>query len=85
MNPECHWYQEDEDSDVWQTQCGHYMTIIEGTPAENEFAHCCFCGKSLVGHVHEPNTFWTEEQIAKISVLAADIKLMPPKESSDGK
>ena len=53
MNPECHWYQEDEDSDVWQTQCGHYMTIIEGTPAENEFVHCCFCGKSLVEHPFE--------------------------------
>ena len=55
MNPECHWYQENEDSDVWQTQCGHYMTIIEGTPAENEFAHCCFCGKSLAGHPFEAN------------------------------
>jgi hypothetical protein len=49
----CNWHQDDEGSDVWQTECGHYMTIIEGTPAENEFKYCCYCGCEIVEHVHE--------------------------------
>lgn len=49
----CDWHQDGEDSETWQTGCGHYFTIIDGTPTDNEFRHCCFCGHLLAQHLHE--------------------------------
>jgi chromosome segregation ATPase len=43
----CNWHQDGEDCDTWQTDCGHYFCINEGTPVENEFKYCAFCGKPL--------------------------------------
>lgn len=44
----CLWSRDgDYESDTWQTQCGHYFTIIEGTPMENDMLFCCYCGNSL--------------------------------------
>lgn len=48
MSADCIWTQDDEDSDTWGTQCGHYFTVNEGTPADNSMRFCCFCGKPLV-------------------------------------
>ena len=48
----CKWFQENEHgfdpTDTWQTNCGDYYTIFEGTPAENKMKFCCFCGKPLI-------------------------------------
>lgn len=49
----CDWHQDGEDSETWQTGCGHYFTIIDGTPTDNKFRHCCFCGHLLAQHLHE--------------------------------
>ena len=49
----CNWHQDGEDCDTWQTGCGHYFTINDGTPMDNDFRHCCFCGKPLAQHPHE--------------------------------
>lgn len=43
----CVWSQDDWDSDVWGTGCGNYFSIIEGTPTENDFRFCCYCGKPV--------------------------------------
>jgi hypothetical protein len=44
----CEWYRDaDPDDDTWATGCGHYFTIIDGTPADNNMAFCTFCGKPL--------------------------------------
>lgn len=41
----CSWI---EDSDgTWETQCDHYFVVMEGTPAENGFRFCCYCGGEL--------------------------------------
>ena len=32
----------------WETECGNAFIIDVGTPTENEFTYCCFCGKKLV-------------------------------------
>ena len=45
----CVW-QEDEDYAwaFWQTDCDHSFQFTEGgTPADNEFAFCPYCGKIL--------------------------------------
>lgn len=52
----CNWWQDgDSESDTWATDCGHYYTIIEGTPLENGMHHCCFCGQPLIEHPIEEN------------------------------
>lgn len=49
----CHWSQDGEDSDVWQTSCGNYFSITDGTPVENDMAYCCYCGTKLEQFPHE--------------------------------
>jgi hypothetical protein len=43
----CTWIEEGED-DVWLTSCGQLFRFNVGTPAENGFKWCGYCGKSLV-------------------------------------
>jgi hypothetical protein len=46
--PECTWHQDgDSDSGTYSTSCGHYFVLEDGTPEDNEMAHCCYCGKRL--------------------------------------
>ena len=42
----CTWYGDEEGT--FETTCGHLFQMIDGTPTENRFKHCCFCGKALV-------------------------------------
>ena len=44
----CTWWQDgDSDSGTYQTSCGHYFAITDGTPEDNKMRHCCYCGKTL--------------------------------------
>lgn len=44
----CVWSRDGYDSDTWATGCGHYFTVIDGTPTENQFRFCTFCGFPLL-------------------------------------
>lgn len=44
----CTWFQEDEGSDIWVSDCGGLFTLNEGSPADNDLKYCCWCGKSIV-------------------------------------
>jgi len=41
---ECVWR---EDDGVWETDCKHEFVINEGTPAENDFKYCVYCGRKI--------------------------------------
>lgn len=44
----CTWHQDDDsDSGVYATSCGHYFSITDGTPEDNKMQWCCYCGKKL--------------------------------------
>ena len=43
----CRW-SEDGNGEPWATMCGNYLEINEGTPNENGFKFCCYCGRKLV-------------------------------------
>lgn len=45
--PSCLWSRADDDTDVWETKCGHAFTIIDGTPTDNQMAFCCYCGRRV--------------------------------------
>jgi hypothetical protein len=51
---ECLW-QQDYDGN-WDTACGDKHILIEGTPKENHFEFCCYCGKTIAenkyGHTY---------------------------------
>lgn len=44
---ECVWTQEDEDSEYFETDCGHDFCLIDGLPEDNDMKFCCYCGKHL--------------------------------------
>jgi hypothetical protein len=46
----CVWHQDFDD--VWETDCQHAFCVTDGTPVENEFKFCCFCGGSLVQELY---------------------------------
>lgn len=46
--PTCEWRLDDEDTNTWKTACGHVFLLMEGTPADNHMAQCCYCGKKIV-------------------------------------
>ena len=35
------------ESDCWNSSCGESFVLIEGTPKENNFKYCVYCGKEL--------------------------------------
>jgi hypothetical protein len=47
----CYWSRDDEESDTYESECGHYWTFIDGTIADNKTIYCPFCGGKIV----EPN------------------------------
>ena len=46
MKDYCIWSQED-DLSYFETSCSQSFTFYEGTPLENEFKFCPFCGKEI--------------------------------------
>jgi hypothetical protein len=52
----CTWTQVDEDSELWETECGESFYLESNSPNEGGLKFCCYCGKSLA---EEP---WTEDK-----------------------
>lgn len=44
----CEWVPWGEDCSVYDTECGGAFTVTEGTPTENDFNFCPYCGGKLV-------------------------------------
>lgn len=55
-NATCTWTPE-EGMENWTTDCGHYFTMIEGTPLENGMVFCCFCG-AVIQEVEGEHDQW---------------------------
>ena len=56
MNEICHWTLEDDwDGINYDTQCGEYFCITAGTPKENGFVFCTFCGNKIVEVKNDDN------------------------------
>lgn len=46
----CNWSQstyDDAECNAWQSDCGQYWAITEGTPTENGIRFCHACGKLI--------------------------------------
>ena len=43
----CIWNQDNEGGDIWESSCGNYFILNEGTPVENGMKFCFKCGKPL--------------------------------------
>jgi len=52
MSDGCLWSQDDYDSDVWNTECGGVFYIVAGTPSENQFNYCAYCGGALTEELY---------------------------------
>jgi hypothetical protein len=44
----CEWELINDDINYWESKCGIDFTLIDGTPAENNFNYCPNCGGVLV-------------------------------------
>ena len=51
MNEKCTW-SEDEDG-LWWTACKKIHEFFDGTPTENSYKFCPYCGKVLVEEMLE--------------------------------
>lgn len=47
-NNTCEWAIDELEGDTWGTSCGHWFTINNGTPKDNNMSYCCYCGKQIV-------------------------------------
>lgn len=46
-NDFCEWRLCDEDSNVYDTSCRNPHILLEGTPADNDYEFCPYCGKKI--------------------------------------
>ena len=44
---ECKWKLEDEEVNLYVTGCKEYHLLCEGTPEENKYRYCPYCGKNI--------------------------------------
>jgi len=42
---DCRWSK--GDFGAYETACGNFFEITDGTPDENNMNYCCYCGKSI--------------------------------------
>lgn len=42
----CHWLADDTDGS-FDTDCGNKFQFFDGTPSENKFRFCPYCGKKI--------------------------------------
>lgn len=52
-NSTCNWYQDEEYSSDFSSDCGVQFTFNEGMPSENYMKFCCKCGKKLIEHKYD--------------------------------
>ena len=43
----CEWCLCDEEANVYDTSCRNPHILIEGTPKENNYEYCPYCGKNI--------------------------------------
>ena len=46
MMEKCEWRYDGLD-DFYETSCGDLFSVMEGTPSDNGFKFCPYCGKGL--------------------------------------
>ena len=46
-NDVCEWRLCDEEANVYDTSCRNPHILIEGTPKENNYEYCPYCGKKI--------------------------------------
>ena len=44
----CHWRPEDEDCQIFETDCLNSFMFNDGGPVENGFRFCPYCGNKLI-------------------------------------
>ena len=47
-NNVCEWKLEDEEANLYLTGCQQRQLIFEGTPKENGYRYCHYCGKKIL-------------------------------------
>lgn len=43
----CEWKLEDSESNLYVTECENRQLIFEGTPEENGYKYCPYCGRKI--------------------------------------
>lgn len=44
----CEWKLEDEEANLYVTKCEQRQLIFEGTPTENGYKFCPYCGRKIL-------------------------------------
>ena len=43
----CEWMQDDGATDIYDTECGNSHMFIDGSPSDNKYEYCPYCGKEI--------------------------------------
>jgi len=44
---QCIWRLHDEATGTYEASCGEWYSLIDGTPGENNFRYCMYCGREI--------------------------------------
>jgi len=44
----CKWECSEKAEEIWETDCKNRFVFIDGTPKENGFRFCPYCGEEIV-------------------------------------
>ena len=47
LKSECKWHLEDAEGNLYATECENRRLIFEGTPKENGYRQCPYCGRKI--------------------------------------
>ncbi len=45
QNRTCRWSVDDDGN--WDTDCAQKHILMDGTPFQNHYSYCCYCGKAI--------------------------------------
>lgn len=46
-NEFCEWIRDNDEFDVYDTKCRNRHVFFEGSPEDNEYVYCPYCGKEI--------------------------------------
>lgn len=60
----CTWvYRETFFAEYWETSCGNEHQFMDGTPKDNGYKHCPYCGKRIL-EIGDTNDIADQQTIA---------------------
>lgn len=63
----CEWRMIDEEANVYDTTCRNPHILLEGSPTDNNYEFCPYCGKEIkvADEPKEPSDTWKQQTMSR--------------------